>query len=129
MPLERTAGSHSVAAAAQRQRSPHLRKMMRFSAVAVALVLLGASPLQAQRPPEVRRIGYLHADLGGLPSGFYETLREGLRNLGYIEGRTLIIFAARAVSRLRGASRAGPGRRRTTTPRRTRRKRSGRNTG
>ena len=65
---------------------------MRFLAVALALVLLGASAtVEAQRPPEVPRIGYVHADLGGLPSVFYEVLRDGLRDLGYVEGRNLII--------------------------------------
>jgi putative tryptophan/tyrosine transport system substrate-binding protein len=59
--------------------------------VAFALCLAAPLVLDAQRPPEVRRIGYLHADLGGLPSGFYEVLREGLRELGYVEGRNLII--------------------------------------
>jgi putative ABC transport system substrate-binding protein len=39
----------------------------------------------------VRRIGYVHADLGGLPAGFYQVLREGLRDLGYVEGRNLVI--------------------------------------
>jgi putative ABC transport system substrate-binding protein len=64
---------------------------MRFI-VTLALGLL-TTPLaaEAQRPPEVRRIGYLHADLGGLPIGFYESLRDGLRDLGYLEGRNLVI--------------------------------------
>jgi putative ABC transport system substrate-binding protein len=65
---------------------------MRFPAVALALVLLGACvTAEAQRPPQVRRIGYVHADLGGLPAGFYQVLREGLRDLGYVEGRNLVI--------------------------------------
>jgi putative tryptophan/tyrosine transport system substrate-binding protein len=60
--------------------------------LALALALL-AAPLvaEAQRPPEVRGVGYLQADIGGLPSGFYEVLREGLRDLGYVEGRNLVI--------------------------------------
>jgi putative ABC transport system substrate-binding protein len=65
---------------------------MRFPAAALALVLLGASvTAEAERPPQVRRIGYVHADLGGLPAGFYQVLREGLRDLGYVEGRNLVI--------------------------------------
>ena len=65
---------------------------MRFMAVALAFVLLGVlATAEAQRPSEVRRIAYLHANLGGLPSGFYEVLRDGLRDLGYVEGRNLII--------------------------------------
>ena len=45
---------------------------------------------RAQRPPAMRRIGYLQAD-GGTPGGFYEVLRDGLRELGYREGRNLIV--------------------------------------
>jgi putative ABC transport system substrate-binding protein len=43
---------------------------------------------EAQRPPEVRRIGFLQ---GGISSAFYETLRHSLRDLGYLEGRNLLI--------------------------------------
>src|SRR5262245_43496014 len=42
----------------------------------------------AQRPPEVRRIGYLQA---GTPPAFYEVLRQSLRDLGYTEGGDLVI--------------------------------------
>jgi putative tryptophan/tyrosine transport system substrate-binding protein len=65
--------------------------MMRLVAVSLALALLGTPPTaEAQRPPEVRRIGYLQAGTGGL-SGFHEILREGLGHLGYVEGRNLVI--------------------------------------
>ena len=65
---------------------------MRLVAVALALVLLGTSPTaEAQRPPEVRRIGYLGGGIDRQPAGFYETLLEGLRDLGHVEGRNLII--------------------------------------
>src|SRR5262245_40640333 len=49
-----------------------------------------AAPLaaEAQRPPEVRRIGFLQ---GGISSAFYENLRHSLRGLGYLEGRNLLI--------------------------------------
>ncbi len=59
--------------------------------LALGLILL---PLVAgaQQPPEVRRIGYLQADVSGLSySAFYEILRQGLRDLGYVEGRNLVI--------------------------------------
>ena len=64
--------------------------MMRLAAVSLALVLFGGPPIaEAQRAPEVRRIGYLGT--GGQHTGFYETIREGLRDLGHVEGRNLII--------------------------------------
>ena len=59
--------------------------------VLATLLSILAMPLAgwAQRPPEVRRIGYLHP--GGRLGGFLEILREGLRGLGYVEGRNLVI--------------------------------------
>ena len=52
---------------------------------------LRRSPSRGKRPSEVRRIGYLPGDVSGLSSAFYEILREGLRDLGYVEGRNLVI--------------------------------------
>jgi putative ABC transport system substrate-binding protein len=63
-----------------------------LGAIAVAVTLFGVvATLGAQRPPGLRRVGYLHADLGGLPAGFFDVLRGGLRGLGYVEGRNLVI--------------------------------------
>jgi putative ABC transport system substrate-binding protein len=57
--------------------------------IAVVVILLGVAAIAgAQRPAEVRRIGYLQ---GGISPAFYEILRQGLRDLGYVEGRNLVI--------------------------------------
>jgi len=71
-------------------------------ALTVTLALL-AAPLagDAQRSPEVRRIGYLQAGISGLPLSFYEVLRQGLRDLGYVEGRNLVIEYRSGDSRAR----------------------------
>jgi len=52
-----------------------------------------AAPLaaEAQRPSQVRQIGYLQAHVSGLPGAFYEVLREGLRDLGYVVDRNLVL--------------------------------------
>jgi putative ABC transport system substrate-binding protein len=63
----------------------------RFLVTSLAGAIVAPLAGEAQRRQEVRRIGYLHADLGGLPVGFYEILRDGLRDFGYLEGRNLII--------------------------------------
>jgi putative ABC transport system substrate-binding protein len=79
---------------------------MRRIGLAVVLILsLALAPLaaEAQRSSEVRRIGYLQAGVSGLPSSFYEILREGLRDLGYVEGRNIIIEYRSAEDRLRVA--------------------------
>jgi putative ABC transport system substrate-binding protein len=63
-----------------------------LAVIALVAGLLGIGAVAgAQRPADVRRIGYLQPAGTGLPGGFYEILREGLRGLGYVEGRNLII--------------------------------------
>jgi len=79
---------------------------MRLIGLAVILAVscvLAPLAAEAQRPSEVRRIGYLQAGVSGLPSSFYEILREGLRDLGYVEGRNIIIEYRAGEDRLRGA--------------------------
>ena len=46
-----------------------------------------AAPLaaRAQQPAKVARIGYLATNLAGNPHG-REAFRQGLRDLGYVEG-------------------------------------------
>src|SRR6266540_4196166 len=58
----------------------------------VALVALGAVPLaaEAQQATKVPRIGYLWGNLTGSPH-MTEGFREGLRDLGYVEGRNVVI--------------------------------------
>jgi putative ABC transport system substrate-binding protein len=67
-----------------------MRRVLGAAAVVLAL-LDGAAIAGAQRPADVRRIGYLQPGGTGLPGEFYEILREGLRGLGYVEGRNLVI--------------------------------------
>jgi len=58
----------------------------------IALVALDAVSLavQAQRATGVPRIGYLASNLAGSPS-MTEGFRQGLRDLGYVEGRNVVI--------------------------------------
>jgi ABC-type uncharacterized transport system substrate-binding protein len=69
---------------------------------------VAASPLlaRAQQSPRVYRIGFLR--VGPPPSSFIEPLRNGLRELGYVEGQNLVIeFAlASSVDQLPDLSRA-----------------------
>jgi putative ABC transport system substrate-binding protein len=58
--------------------------------VALALTVVGASlPANAQEQTKVPRIGYLSPRPG--PSHFDEAFRQGLRELGYVEGKNIII--------------------------------------
>ncbi len=63
-------------------------------ALSVGLALVGfATPVvgDAQTPAKVARIGYLGVDLASDDSRTREAFLEGLRGLGYVEGRNLLI--------------------------------------
>jgi hypothetical protein len=113
--FDRTAGSHALAAAGQRERSPHggsheplrgserRRRVRRhatsrdITALVVVRILLPlaflAAPFVAlaQQPSKVPQIGLLGTDsLAGTASRL-EAFRQGLRDLGYVEGRNIAI--------------------------------------
>jgi len=60
--------------------------------VTIALVILAAAfTADAQQPKKVPRIGYLNVpSLADVPAR-YEAFRQGLRELGYVEGKDIII--------------------------------------
>jgi putative ABC transport system substrate-binding protein len=65
---------------------------LRF-AFSITLLLAGLfSPVapEAQQAAKVARIGYLPLNLAGGPD-LHEAFRQGLRDLGYVEGRDLVI--------------------------------------
>jgi putative tryptophan/tyrosine transport system substrate-binding protein len=70
---------------------------MRYKVIAFLLVILAAAHLaEAQQPKSVPRIGFLSRDLhpsdSRAPSPHnLEAFRQGLRELGYIEGKNIII--------------------------------------
>ena len=64
------------------------------------LLALGASvisapfPSLAQQPPKIRRIGFLAARSRSTPANpdvYYDAFVKGMRDLGYVEGRNLVI--------------------------------------
>jgi putative ABC transport system substrate-binding protein len=54
-----------------------------------ALLLALSGPLEAQRPKDVPRIGYLH--FRASPDASDEAFRQTLRDLGWVEGRNIVI--------------------------------------
>ena len=60
-----------------------------FSILLIVAVVVVAAIAQAQQPTKIPRIGYL----GGAPpvSARREAFRQGLRDLGYVEGKNIII--------------------------------------
>ena len=60
----------------------------------LTLIALGAVPraAEAQQAAKIPRIGYLASNLAGSgPTRLHEAFRQGLRDLGYIEGRNVAI--------------------------------------
>ncbi len=69
---------------------------MRFrtAGIIIALVLgalLGSLPSEAQQPRKVPRIGFLVLNSLSVISARVEALRQGLRELGYVEGKNIVI--------------------------------------
>lgn len=55
-----------------------------------AAVLAAPVAARAQRPAGIPRIGFLSLDFAGNPTGA-DAFRQGLRDLGYVEGRTILV--------------------------------------
>jgi len=54
------------------------------------LLLAGPLPALAQPADRIARIGYLAVSMTANPTA-HEAFRQGLRDLGYVEGRTVVI--------------------------------------
>lgn len=65
----------------------------RFAAIllAMTLCLLSATAIEAGHPPPVARIGILILESGSAETQTIKGLKEGLRDLGYIEGQNLAV--------------------------------------
>src|SRR6266511_4864508 len=65
---------------------------MKKAGVLSILVLLAVAVIaEAQQPTKVPRIGYLSATSPSANVGRIEAFRQGLRELGYVEGKNLVI--------------------------------------
>jgi putative ABC transport system substrate-binding protein len=59
--------------------------------VVLILVALGAARAEAQQPAKVPRIGFLIATSQSVSSARIEAFRQDLRELGYVEGKNIVI--------------------------------------
>jgi putative tryptophan/tyrosine transport system substrate-binding protein len=60
--------------------------------ILVGVTLLGVAVIaKAQQPKKVPQIGYLHAASASSVAARTEAFREGLRELGYVEGKNILI--------------------------------------
>ena len=62
-----------------------------FASLLTAVLLATCSLAQAQQPKKVSRIGYLDATFPSSNPARMEAFRQGLRELGYVEGKNIVI--------------------------------------
>ena len=62
-----------------------------FSILLVVAVVVVAAIAEAQQPTKIPRIGYLSAASPSAVSARIEAFRQGLRELGYVEGKNIVI--------------------------------------
>jgi|SRR5947208_6933387 len=67
-----------------------MSKKILLSAVAT-LMLASVFPAEAQQPKKVPRLGYLVANFPSTNPARNEAFRQGLRDLGYVEGKSIVI--------------------------------------
>ena len=76
----------------------------RYSWLLTFLVLAAATFVNAQQSTKIPRIGFLSALSSSSMSARTEAFQQGLRDLGYVEGRNIVIewrYAEEKADRLR----------------------------
>ena len=82
-----------------------------FLACAVAALLATPDAARAQQVTKIPRVGVLR--LGPLPPSASESFRQGLRDLGYVEGQSIVLPGVR-IERGAGAPASRPAQRMVT---------------
>src|SRR5437879_1272753 len=62
-----------------------------FCLVLRTLLFALCSTVEAQQPKKVSRIGYLSSGSPSTNPDFHGAFRQGLRDLGYVEGKNIVI--------------------------------------
>ena len=68
-----------------------MKKAGVFSILFVVMLFAVAIITEAQQPAKIPRIGYLSAASRSTSPARSEAFRQGLRDLGYVEGKNIII--------------------------------------
>jgi putative ABC transport system substrate-binding protein len=78
----------------QQRKAVNKGRMSRKTLIVVWLIALAIAPLriaEAQQPTKIPRIGFLAAPSRSAISESVEAFRQGLRELGYVEGQNIVI--------------------------------------
>ena len=88
---EKTSLRRPISCCDNRKSKIQNRKWAVVFAIVVALTVCGAKA-EAQQPGKVHRVGYLSArGAVSLPRSYSEAFRQGLRDLGYVEGKNILV--------------------------------------
>jgi putative ABC transport system substrate-binding protein len=77
----------------------------------IIVLVLGAAlfaldaPVQGQQPRKIPRVGYVSTNYPSSPGPLVEAFRQGLRELGYVDGKTIVVeyrYAEGRDERMRG---------------------------
>ena len=81
------------------EKRPRGLKWLGLSVIAFVLVVTGAVA-HAQQPTKISRIGFLNVTSSSTMSARIEAFRQGLRELGYVEGENILIEHRHAEGKL-----------------------------
>ena len=84
-----TVGRKQRAVSSKHERTSHVSRILVLVCLLPAVFLPAGS--EAQQPTKVPRIGYLYAGSFSTLGGRIEAFRQGLRELGYVEGKNIVI--------------------------------------
>ena len=74
-----------------KQQPGNSRSRIRFRFTICALLLALSVPVEAQQTGKVARVGFLGNSTAALEANLIGPFREGLRDLGYVEGKNIVI--------------------------------------
>jgi putative tryptophan/tyrosine transport system substrate-binding protein len=74
-----------------RNEAPSVSKSRRLFGVALCAMFLGFGSADAQQPKKIARIAYVSASSHSPMLARTEAFRQGLRELGYVEGKNIVI--------------------------------------
>src|SRR5262245_51375274 len=66
-------------------------RQQNLSVTVVLCILLLSLASCAQQPPKVARVGWMSIGTPTAPALNYDVFRQGMRDLGYVEGKNLIL--------------------------------------